>query len=65
MAAEHILDIASTEPLVRYVHDRVASGQYATTSEVVQAALRASVRREADERTPVDKGSKTAQLHAN
>jgi antitoxin ParD1/3/4 len=40
MAARHTLHVALTEPLVNYVGKQVASGRYATASEVVRAALR-------------------------
>lgn len=45
MAAKHALHVALTEPLVGYVGQQVASGQYATASEVVRAALRLLIER--------------------
>ena len=46
MAAQHTLHVALTEPLVRYVGKRVASGHYATASEVVRTALRLLIERD-------------------
>lgn len=46
MAAQHTLHVALTEPLVRYVGGQVASGHYATASEVVRAALRLLIERD-------------------
>jgi len=46
MAAKHTLHVALTEPLARYVTDRVASGEYATASEVVRTGLRLMIERE-------------------
>ena len=46
MAAQHTLHVALTEPLVHYVGKQVASGRYATASEVVRAALRSLMERE-------------------
>lgn len=46
MAAKHTLHVALTEPLVGYVGQQVASGQYATASEVVRAALRLLIERD-------------------
>jgi antitoxin ParD1/3/4 len=40
MAAKHTLHVALTEPLARYVAEQVASGEYATASEVVRTGLR-------------------------
>jgi putative addiction module CopG family antidote len=40
MAAKYSLHVALTEPLVRYVTERVAFGEYATASEVVRTGLR-------------------------
>jgi antitoxin ParD1/3/4 len=40
MAAKYSLHVALTEPLVRYIAERVASGEYATASEVVRTSLR-------------------------
>jgi antitoxin ParD1/3/4 len=53
MAAKHTLHVALTEPLVRYVAQQVASGEYATASEVVRAGPRLLIERdraEADRR---------------
>lgn len=47
MAAQHTLHVALTESLVRYVGGQVASGRYATASEVVRAALRLLIERDA------------------
>lgn len=41
MPAKHTLHVALTEPLKHFVHDQIASGRYATASEVVRAALQA------------------------
>lgn len=46
MAAQHTMHVALTEPLVRYVGGQVASGRYATASEVVRAALRLLIERD-------------------
>lgn len=46
MAAKHSLHVALTEPLARYVTERVASGQYATASEVVRTGLRLLIERD-------------------
>ena len=40
MAAKHTLHVALTEPLARFVAERVASGRYASASEAVRAGLR-------------------------
>ena len=40
MAAQHSLHVALTKPLVSFVDEQVATGHYATASEVVRAALR-------------------------
>lgn len=40
MAAKHSRHIALTEPLIAYVEDQVARGQYTSVSEVVRTALR-------------------------
>lgn len=45
MPAQHTLHVALTEPLLKYVGDQVASGRYATASEVVRAALRLLIER--------------------
>jgi antitoxin ParD1/3/4 len=51
MAAQHTLHVALTQPLVRYVGEQVATGHYATASEVVRAALRLLIERnEAEKR---------------
>ena len=46
MAAKHTLHVALTESLVGYVGRQIASGQYATASEVVRAALRLLIERD-------------------
>jgi antitoxin ParD1/3/4 len=46
MAAKHTLHVALTEPLARYVAERVASGEYATASEVVRTSLRLLIERD-------------------
>ena len=50
MPAQHTLHVALTQPLVRYVGDQVATGHYATASEVVRAALRLLIERDATEK---------------
>jgi putative addiction module CopG family antidote len=40
MPAQHTLHVAVTEPLLRFVNEQIASGRYATASELVRAALR-------------------------
>ncbi|MBL6459003.1 type II toxin-antitoxin system ParD family antitoxin [Belnapia sp. T6] len=47
MAAKHTLHVALTEPLVQYVAERVASGEYATASEVVRTGLRLLIEQDA------------------
>ena len=46
MAAQHTLYVALTDSLVRYVGRQVASGRYATASEVVRTALRLLIERD-------------------
>ena len=46
MAAQHTLHVAFTEPLLQYVGGQVASGRYATASEVVRTALRLLIERD-------------------
>lgn len=50
MPAQHTLHVALTQPLVRYVGEQVATGHYATASEVVRAALRLLIERDATEK---------------
>ena len=45
MPAQHTLHVALTEPLVKYIGEQVASGRYATASEVVRASLRLLIER--------------------
>jgi antitoxin ParD1/3/4 len=52
MPAQHTLHIALTEPMARYVTDQVATGRYATASEVLRAALRLLIERDQGERRP-------------
>ena len=40
MPAQHTLHVAVTEPLLRFVNEQIASGRYATASELVREALR-------------------------
>ncbi len=46
MAAKHTLHVALTEPLVRHVREQIATGRYATASEVLRDALRLLIERE-------------------
>jgi antitoxin ParD1/3/4 len=46
MAAKHSRHIALTEPLIAFVEDQVARGQYTSVSEVVRTALRHMIERE-------------------
>ncbi len=46
MPVAHSRHVALTEPLARFVDGQVAQGRYATTSEVVRAALRLLMKRE-------------------
>ena len=46
MPAKHSLHVVLTEPLVRYVREKVAHGHNATISDVVRASLRASIQLE-------------------
>jgi len=50
MPAQHTLHVALTQPLVRYVGEQVATGHYATASEVVRAALRLMIEQNATEK---------------
>ena len=45
MAAQHTLHVALTKPLVNFVDEQIATGHYATASEVVRAALRLLIER--------------------
>ena len=49
MPAQHTLHVALTEPLVKYISEQVASGRYATASEVVRASLRLLIERDSAE----------------
>ena len=53
MPAQHTLHVALTEPLVKYVSEQVASGRYATASEVVRASLRLLIERDKAETGPL------------
>ena len=46
MPVPHSRHVALTEPLARFVDGQVATGRYATASEVVRAALRLLMERE-------------------
>lgn len=46
MAAKHSRHIALTEPLIAYVEDQVARGEYTSVSEVVRNAIRQMIERE-------------------
>ena len=46
MPAKHSMHVALTEPLVRYVRDKVAEGGHASASDVVRLALEAMIKRE-------------------
>ena len=46
MAAKHSRHIALTGPLARYVENQVATGVYASASEVVRAGLRLLIERD-------------------
>ncbi len=46
MAAKHTLHVALTEPLVQHVRDQIATGRYATASEVLRDALRLLMERD-------------------
>lgn len=46
MAAKHSRHIALTEPLIAYVEDLVARGEFTSISEVVRTALRHMIERE-------------------
>ena len=46
MPAKHSLHVVLSEPLVRYVRDKVAQGQHPTISNVVRASLHAAIERE-------------------
>ncbi len=47
MAAKYHRHVALTEPLSRFLDQQVGEGRYATASEVVRAALRLLMEREA------------------
>jgi antitoxin ParD1/3/4 len=40
MPAQHTLHVAVTRPLLEFVNEQIASGRYATASELVRDALR-------------------------
>lgn len=40
MPAQYTLHVAVTEPLLQFVNEQIASGRYATASELVREALR-------------------------
>ena len=46
MTATHSLHVVPTEPLVRYVRDKVAQGHHPTISDVVRASLQSVIERE-------------------
>lgn len=46
MPVLHSRHVALTEPLARFIGAQVAEGRYATTSEVMRAALRLLMERE-------------------
>jgi antitoxin ParD1/3/4 len=46
MTAKHSRHVALTEPLARYVANQVATGVYASASEVVRAGLRLLIERD-------------------
>ena len=54
MPAQHTLHVALTEPLLKYVAEQVASGRYATASEVVRASLRLLMEKEAGAQRPLE-----------
>ena len=47
MPAQHTLHVAFTQQLAWYVGEQVAIGHYATACEVVRAALRLPIERDA------------------
>jgi antitoxin ParD1/3/4 len=46
MTAKHSRHVALTGPLARYVENQVATGVYASASEVVRAGLRLLIERD-------------------
>ena len=54
MPAKHTLHVVLTEPLVRYVRDKVAAGHHATASDVVRASLNHLLEREDVEKLRAD-----------
>lgn len=46
MAAKHSRHVALTEPLIAYVEDQVARGEYTSISEIVRTALRLLIERD-------------------
>lgn len=55
MPAKYTLHVALTEPLVRYVRDKVTNGAHPSASDVVRLALEAMLEREgtSGQRTPL------------
>lgn len=47
MTAKHPRHIALTGPLANYVNGKVATGEYASASELIRAALRLLIEHEA------------------
>ena len=45
MPSKHALHVALTDPLIQFVTDQVATGEYASNSEVIRAALRLMIER--------------------
>lgn len=62
MPAKHTLHVALTEPLVRYVRDKVAAGHHATASDVVRASLHQALERDDIEKLRADVNLRNAQV---
>ena len=62
MPAKHTLHVVLTEPLVRYVRDKVMAGHHATASDVVRASLRHLLEREDIEKLKADVSQRAAQV---
>ena len=53
MPAKHTLNFVLTEPLVRYIRDRVAAGHHPSASHLVRAGLQTLIER--DQAAPRDR----------
>ena len=54
MPAKHTLHVVLSEPLVRYVRQKVMAGEFTTASDVVRASLQEAMTRDDNEKRRVD-----------